>query len=123
MYGFRPDQLALQREMKARVWRTNETFADYLYDKVTLANRIPVEDAEIISYIIEGIPSQELRTQAKVQCYKSMDAMLTAFAHVPSPKEAHFKQAPQQHEDHSTKKDKLQGKIQRKDESVEMLQL
>jgi len=37
------------------VWRTNETFADYLYDKMTLANRVPVEDAEIISYVIEGI--------------------------------------------------------------------
>jgi len=32
MYGFRSDQLALRREMEARVWRSNETFADYLYD-------------------------------------------------------------------------------------------
>jgi len=73
-----------------------------------------VEDTEIISYVIEGIPSQELRTQAKVQCYKSVDAMLTAFAHVPLPKEAHSKQALQRHEDHSAKKDKPHEKMQRK---------
>jgi len=121
MYGFRPDQLALRREMEARVWRTDETFADYLYDKVTLANRVPVEDAEIISYVIEGIPSQELRTQAKVQCYKSVDAMLTAFAHISLPKGAHSKQALQRQEDHSVIKDKLQGKIQRKTEETNPL--
>ena len=59
MYGQRPDQLSLRREFEARVWNAGETFTDYLHDKVTLANRVPISDTEIISYIIEGIPSQE----------------------------------------------------------------
>ncbi|KMQ84079.1 hypothetical protein RF55_18463 [Lasius niger] len=63
MYGQRPDQLMLRRELEARVWNAGETFADYLHDKVTLGNRVPVSDTEIISYVIEGISSQELRTQ------------------------------------------------------------
>jgi len=47
--------------------------------------------------------------------------MLTVFAHVPPPKEAHFKQATQRYEDHSAKKNKLQGKIQRKTEETNLL--
>ncbi|EZA62932.1 hypothetical protein X777_15524 [Ooceraea biroi] len=86
MYGQRPDRLLLRREFEARVWTTSETFADYLHDKVTLANRVPISDLEIISYIVEGIPNPGLRTQAKVQGYESIDAMLTAFATVQLPK-------------------------------------
>lgn len=67
MYGQRPNLLVLRRELEARVWKPSETFTDYLHDKVTLANRIPVSDEEIVSYIIESIPSTELRTQAQVQ--------------------------------------------------------
>lgn len=70
------------------MWKADETFADYVHDKVTLANRVPVSDLEAISYIIEGIPSQELRTQVRVQCYQSIDEILTAFANVSSPKTA-----------------------------------
>ncbi|XP_011874435.1 PREDICTED: uncharacterized protein LOC105565665, partial [Vollenhovia emeryi] len=88
MYGQRVDPLKLRRKLQARMWNAGESFADYLHDKVILANRIPVAEAELISYVIEGIPSQELRTQARVQCYQSTDEMLMAFADVPSPKGA-----------------------------------
>lgn len=73
MYGLRPDPLLSRREFEARSWSPGETFADYLHDKVILANRVPISDAEIISYFIEGIPSQDLRTQARVQYYETMD--------------------------------------------------
>lgn len=62
MYRQQSDQLALRRELEARVWNAGKSFADYLHDKVTLANRVPVSDTEVISYVIEGIPSQELHT-------------------------------------------------------------
>jgi len=42
----------------------------------------------MISYIIESIPSQELRVQAQVQRYRSVDELLTAFANITAPKEA-----------------------------------
>lgn len=94
MFGQRPDPLALRRELEARIWCTGETFADYLHDKVTLANRVPVSSTdELISYVIEGVPSQELRTQARVQRYESLETMLSAFANVPSPREAPRRQS------------------------------
>lgn len=57
MYGQRLDLLILRRELETRVWNAGESFADYLHDKVTLANRVPVAETELISYIIEGIPN------------------------------------------------------------------
>ncbi|KYN26862.1 hypothetical protein ALC57_03764 [Trachymyrmex cornetzi] len=113
MYEQRPDQLSLRRELEARTWKAGETFADYLHDKMTLANRVPVVDTEIISYVIEGIPSQELRTQAKVQCYQTIDAMLTAFTNVPAPNGAHQKPFQQRRTD-SIENSKAQDKEQRK---------
>lgn len=61
MYGRRPDPLALRRELEARTWNADETFTEYLHDKITLANRIPIAENEMIPYAIAGIPSQELR--------------------------------------------------------------
>ncbi|KMQ87017.1 hypothetical protein RF55_13822 [Lasius niger] len=119
MYGRRPDQLMLRRELEARVWNAGKTFADYLHDKVTLGNRVPVSDTEIISYVIEGIPSQELRTQARVQCYRSVEAMLTAFANVPAPKEASHRSLTQRRGDPpAIEKDKQQSREQRKTKEV-----
>lgn len=83
----------------------------YIHDKVTLANKIPVTGVEAISYIIEGIPSQELRTQARVQCYQSIDEMLEAFSNVPAPKGA-LRQSVT-----TTGKNKLQGKEQKPKET------
>lgn len=88
MYGQRIDKLALRRELEARKWRANEAFADYLHDKVTLANRVPLPEEETICYIVDGIPDQGLRCQAKVQCYRTIDALLTAFADLTLPQEA-----------------------------------
>lgn len=92
MYGQRADPLTLRRELEARKWAAGEAFADYLHDKVVLANRIPTTKEETLSYIVEGIPNQQLRTQAKVQRYQSIDAMLTAFAGVSLPKETPHQQ-------------------------------
>lgn len=119
MYGQRPDQLVLRRELEARIWNADETFADYLHNKVTLANRVSVSDMELISYIIEGIPSQELRTQAKVQCYQTVDAMLTAFANVPPPKGASHR--PLQRRDHSIGKNKQKSKEGRRFKETDLL--
>ncbi|XP_076282085.1 uncharacterized protein LOC143209808 [Lasioglossum baleicum] len=87
MYGLRPDPLVLRREFEKRIWRTGETFSDYLHDKVMLGNRVPVTGAEMISYVIEGIQSETLRTQSKIQRYESIEALQEAFANVPVPRE------------------------------------
>lgn len=65
-----------------------ESFGDYVHDKVILATRVPVSGDELVSYIIEGIPSKELRTQARIQCYESLEEMQIAFANIFLSKEA-----------------------------------
>ncbi|XP_076659907.1 uncharacterized protein LOC143363195 [Halictus rubicundus] len=92
MYGQRVDPLILRRELETRRWNTNETFADYLHEKIALASRIPVPGNETICYVIDGISCQQLRIQARMQCFTSLEALLTAFANVPLPKEANPRQ-------------------------------
>lgn len=41
--------------------------SQYLHQKIILGNRVPVNDAEIVEYIIEGIPDTVLRDLARVE--------------------------------------------------------
>ncbi|XP_076301534.1 uncharacterized protein LOC143219409 [Lasioglossum baleicum] len=85
LYGQRLDPLCLRRELETRKWAVEESFADYVHDKTILANRVPVSETELLSYVVDGIPNRELQIQAKVQCYKSVDEILTAFTNVKLP--------------------------------------
>lgn len=40
----------------------------------------------LIMYAIDGIPSEELRMMAKIQCCQLIDALRVAFAEIPPPK-------------------------------------
>lgn len=42
MFDLRPGKLALRREFESRIWKGGESFGDYYYDKMILANRIPI---------------------------------------------------------------------------------
>ncbi|XP_076660976.1 uncharacterized protein LOC143364587 [Halictus rubicundus] len=85
LYGQRPDPLCLRRELEARKWGVEESFTDYVHDKTILANRVPVSETELLSYVVDGIPNRELQIQAKVQRYESVDEILTAFTNVKLP--------------------------------------
>ncbi|XP_076660149.1 uncharacterized protein LOC143363456 [Halictus rubicundus] len=85
LYGQRPDPLCLRRELEARKWGVEESFTDYVHDKTILANRVPVSETELLSYVVDGIPNRELQIQAKVQRYESVDEILTAFTNVQLP--------------------------------------
>lgn len=50
-----------------------------LYEKVILGNRVPVADEELVDYIIDGIPDETLRNQARLQNFDSKSALLKAF--------------------------------------------
>lgn len=53
-----------RRTFEIRVWRKGEAFGDYLHNKIILANHVPVDNSEIIDYIIEGILNPLIRDQA-----------------------------------------------------------
>lgn len=71
-----------RKQFEERQWRQGETFSAYFHEKIILANRVPIEEEEILEYFIKGISNVQLRNQAKLQQFDSKDQLLTAFESV-----------------------------------------
>ncbi|EZA51983.1 hypothetical protein X777_09442 [Ooceraea biroi] len=61
MFYRRPSKIVRRKQFEQRIWKRDETFSSYFHDKIILANRVPLDNDEIIDYVIEGIPDPELR--------------------------------------------------------------
>lgn len=59
MFDHRPSKLALRREFEQRMWQAGESFVEYYHSKTILANR-PIDDNELVDYIIDDIPDFRL---------------------------------------------------------------
>ncbi|RLU18307.1 hypothetical protein DMN91_008664, partial [Ooceraea biroi] len=79
MFDHRPNKLALRKEFENRLWRKDESFCDYVFEKTTLANRITVDPEELINLMIDGIPDTRLRDQARMNRYERVEDLLDAF--------------------------------------------
>lgn len=79
MFQRRSNKILMRRQFEQRIWKRDETFSAYLHDKVIIANRIPIDNEEIMEYVIEGIPDPMLRDQARVQQLNSQESLLKAF--------------------------------------------
>lgn len=75
-------RINLRKEFEERKWKLNETFTEYFYQKIIMANRIPIEDSEIVDYLIEGIPDPVIKHQAMMQCFESKEVMFKAMKDV-----------------------------------------
>lgn len=64
MFHHKPNKIILRRRFEDRVWKKDESFHDYVNEKVILANRIA---------IIEGIPDPHQRDIARVQRFSSRE--------------------------------------------------
>lgn len=82
MFGHRSNKVAKRRLFENRIWKRSEAFGDYLYDKIIMANQVPVDDSEIVDYVIEGIPDPSLKDQARIQRFESTAELLLAFEKV-----------------------------------------
>ncbi|XP_076385702.1 uncharacterized protein LOC143264091 [Megachile rotundata] len=80
LFDHRPKKLELRRKLEDRVWKKTESFADYFYDKLTLAEDVQVDEEELIDVIIDGVSDVELRNQARMHCFSSTDQILKAFS-------------------------------------------
>jgi len=58
MFDHQPARITLRKNFERRVWQATELFSEYFHEKVTLANQVPVEEEEVIDYLIEGIRCQ-----------------------------------------------------------------
>ena len=60
-----------------RTWQTNESFNNYYHEKLILGNLVPIEDAaDLLDYLVDGIPDQTLRNQARMQNFNSVKDLL-----------------------------------------------
>lgn len=74
-------RLELRKKFEAREWQ-NELFSEYCHHKLILGNRVPVVKEEMVDYVIEGIPSEALRNQARMHLFSSVQEMMRAFSKV-----------------------------------------
>jgi len=79
-------KLEIRRKFEGRKWKQSESFGSYVDDKIMLAQGINIDADEMLSCIIEGIPNQELRNQAHIQCFVDIGHIKRAFADVSLPK-------------------------------------
>ncbi|XP_076247774.1 uncharacterized protein LOC143187440 [Calliopsis andreniformis] len=82
MFHQRPNRLLARRRFEERTWQRGETFADYLHQKVILANRIPIDGEELIDCIVDGIPDPVLQDQARLQRFRTNADLLEAFGKI-----------------------------------------
>lgn len=50
IFDHRPPKMDLPEKFEKRTWRFDETFSNYFYDKVILANKVPVDEEELTDY-------------------------------------------------------------------------
>lgn len=79
MFNHRPNKLARKREFEARVWKRGEAFGTHMLDNIILANKVPIEEHDIIDYIIDGITDLNLQDQTRIQRFTTTASLMEAF--------------------------------------------
>lgn len=66
--------------MKSRFEDSSSLFSDFVYEKVILANAVPIADQEeLLEYVIEGIFVSVKIKQTYVQRFRLLDTLTQAF--------------------------------------------
>ncbi|XP_025265055.1 uncharacterized protein LOC112638147 [Camponotus floridanus] len=82
MYDHRPLRVAMRKKFEAREWKPSENFADYFHDKIILAKDVPIDEEEMVDYLIDGIPSDHLQDLARMKEFQKKEDMLRTFEKV-----------------------------------------
>jgi len=82
IYDRRERRLTLRKEFESKMWQQGETFAEYFHKKLILANKVPIEEDEIVDYLIDGIPVKSIKHQALMQQFRDKETMLRAMENV-----------------------------------------
>jgi len=82
MFCHRQSKVTMRRKFEGRLWKKDETFHEYVHEKVILGNRVPIAADEVLDYIIDGIPDSVLRDQARIQRFETTEFLLAAFERV-----------------------------------------
>lgn len=71
-----------RRYFELRQWKSGEKFVNYYNDKMRLAADVVMDEDELVEFLVAGIPDEQLRVQAHIQCFRSGSDLLQAFAKV-----------------------------------------
>lgn len=82
MFDHRPMRMDLRKKFEEKTWCSGETFSNYFFNKTILANKISVDEDELIDYIIDGISDETIRNQARIQRFKRKEDLLKTFEKV-----------------------------------------
>ncbi|XP_055902458.1 uncharacterized protein LOC129943036 [Eupeodes corollae] len=86
MFATNESRLSLKRAFEGRVWQTAESFQNYMHEKIILANKLDLDEEEVLENLIEGIPDPGLKTQARIQCFTTKQQLADAFRQIELPK-------------------------------------
>lgn len=75
----KPSKVYRLKKFELRTWQTNESFNDYYHEKFILGNLVPIEEDDLLDYLMDGIPDQMLRNQARMQNFNSVKDLLNGF--------------------------------------------
>lgn len=100
LYGREIDCLVRRKKFEERIWKRDETFANYYHEKTILANQVPINANEMVSYLIRGIPNENLRNQVRLQKFATDIEMLEAMEDIslPSPFKSEIKKDGRSHD-------------------------
>ncbi|XP_046740532.1 uncharacterized protein LOC124407965 [Diprion similis] len=87
MFDHRPNRLARRKKFEDRIWKALENFSDYYHDKIILGSDVPIDEEELVDYLIDGIPNTSIQTQARIQRFREKASLLDAFDKVKLPPE------------------------------------
>jgi len=82
MFQHRQSRVTTRKIFEERVWKKDETFHEYVHEKIIMGNRVPIDGDEMLEYIVDGIPDDTLRNQARIQGFETVDVLLRAFERV-----------------------------------------
>lgn len=85
MYGRETDCLVRRKKFEDKISKRDETFADYHHEKKILAHQVSISANEIVSYLIRGIPNENLRNQIRLQKFATVVKLLEAMEDISLP--------------------------------------
>lgn len=109
MFDHRPSKVSLRKKFEERVWKKGETFGEYVHQKIILGNLVPVDEEEVVEYIIDGIPDRILRDQARVSGLRTKTELLEAFERITLWERKHTGASGGEEKTHRQKGDKING--------------
>ncbi|KAG7198949.1 hypothetical protein KM043_015912 [Ampulex compressa] len=79
MYRPRRNKIDARRKFEGWIWKKGETFREYAHDKIVMGIRVPIDDDDMLDYLIDGISGGSLRDQARIHCFATTEGLIDAF--------------------------------------------